>query len=142
MLISGLTSSEANERLRTYGFNELKEVGKISALQILMRQIRSNFVIYLLLIAAVISFFLGKTETSVVIAVVIILVVVTGFLQEYKAENSISALKKLLMPVSRVIRDGREQEVLSSEIVPGDLLVLRTGEKVPTRPRWCFSATA
>lgn len=127
----GLTSEEALKKLSEFGPNEIEEVNKVSPFRILFRQIKKNFVIYLLFITALISLFLGKPETATVIFAVIAVVIATGFIQEYKAENAISALKKLLMPTSRVVRDGREQEIPSSQIVPGDLLVLRSGDKIP-----------
>src|SRR3989344_8372545 len=117
----GLTEKEAKKRLDNSGFNELKEVLHVSLLKIFLRQIRNNFVIYLLFSAMIISFFVGKFVTAYTILAVIILVVSTGFFQEYKAEKAISALKKMIMPVSIVIRDGKEIEISSREIVPGDI---------------------
>src|SRR3989344_5585628 len=129
--LTGLTQEEAKGKLKEFGRNEIEEVNKVSAFQILFRQIRKNLVIYLLFVAAIISLFLGKIETSAVIFAVLVVVITTGFIQEYKAENAINDLKKLLMRFSRVIRDGLEQEVPSEELVPGDILILRTGEKIP-----------
>jgi Ca2+-transporting ATPase len=126
-----LTSKEATKRLKKYGFNELKELLHVSPLMILIRQIKSNFIIYLLFFAALLSFFVGKSVTGYAIFGVIIIVISVGFFQEYKAERAISALKRMIMPISIVIRDGREIEILSKEIVPGDIIVLRTGEKIP-----------
>lgn len=127
----GLTQKEVLEKLKTFGPNQIEEVNRASFLSILFRQVEKNFVIYLLFATALISIFLGKNETAAVIFAVLGVVIFTGFIQEYKAENAINALKKLLMPQSRVIRDGVEQEISSIDIVPGDLLVLRIGEKVP-----------
>ncbi|MEK6935791.1 MAG: cation-transporting P-type ATPase [Nanoarchaeota archaeon] len=127
----GLTSEEAGKLLETFGKNELKDIGKVSIFEILLRQIKKNFIIYLLAAAMIISFFVGKSVTAYTILGVIILVVFVGFIQEYKAEKSINALKKMLVPVSIVMRDGKETEIISEQIVPGDILVLRTGEKIP-----------
>ncbi len=129
--IKGLTEKEAKQNLSKYGFNEIKEIGKISPIQILVRQIKSNFMVYLLLVAMIISFFVGKDITGYVIFVVVLIVVLTGFIQEYKAERAIESLKKMIMPISIVIREGKEQEIPTKEIVPDDILVLRTGEKIP-----------
>lgn len=129
--ITGLSTQQAQEKLKEFGLNEIREVNKISPLKILFRQVRANFVIYLLTITTVFSFFLGKHVTAYVILGVIFIVVSTGFFQEYKAEKAISSLKKLITPISKVIRDRREQEIESSKIVPGDILVLRTGERIP-----------
>jgi len=127
----GLTKKEAEKRLKEYGFNELKEILHISPLKILLRQIKNNFVVYLLLAAMLISFFVGKSITAYTILAVIIIVISAGFFQEYRAEKAIAALKKMIMPVSIVIREGKEVEIPSKEIVPGDIVTLRTGEKIP-----------
>lgn len=127
----GLTESEASDRLRRYGYNEIREMHKVSAIKILLRQIKSNFIVYLLTVAVILSFIAGKNITAYVILFVIILVVFIGFVQEYKAEKSIKALKNMLTPVSIVMRNGKEKEISSREIVPGDIVILRTGEKIP-----------
>ena len=127
----GLSEKEAKERLAQFGHNEIQEVRRLSALRILFKQVRSNFIIYLLIVAAVLSFIVGKDVTSYTIILVIILVVGAGFFQEYKAEKAVAALKNMIMPISIVLREGREKEVLSRELVPEDILVLRTGERIP-----------
>ena len=127
----GLTEKEAKKRLEIYGFNEIKESLVISPIRILFRQVKKNFIIYLLFIAMILSFFVGKSITAYAILGVIFLVIFTGFIQEYRAERAIKSLKGMLTPVSIVIRDGKEKEVLSKEIVPGDIILLRNGEKIP-----------
>src|SRR3989344_3477935 len=127
----GLTEKEAKKRLEIYGFNEIKESLVISPIRILFRQVKKNFIIYLLFIAMILSFFVGKSITAYAILGVIFLVIFTGFIQEYRAERAIKSLKGMLTPVSIVIRDGKEKEVFSREIVPGDIILLRNGEKVP-----------
>jgi len=127
----GLTKREVEKRLEQHGLNEIKDISKTTLLKILLRQIKSNFVIYLLIVAMLISFFVGKSVTAYVILAVIVMVIIVGFVQEYRAEKAISALKGMLVPVSIVIRDGKEQEVQSVNIVPGDILLLRNGEKIP-----------
>ncbi len=127
----GLTSKEAKNKLNVTGFNEIKDLGKISGIKIFLRQIKSNFVIYLLFIAMTLSFIVGKKVTAYTILAVIFMVLVVGFFQEYRAEKAVQALKKMVMPVSIVIRDGKEQEISSKEIVPGDIVLLRIGEKIP-----------
>ena len=79
----------------------------------------------------IISFFVGKTFTAYTILAIILLIIIIGFIQEYKAEKAIESLKKMVMPVSIVIRDGIEKEIPSKEIVPRDILILRNGEKIP-----------
>ncbi|MFH1711086.1 MAG: cation-transporting P-type ATPase [Nanoarchaeota archaeon] len=127
----GLSKNEAAEKLKNYGFNEIKEVSLFSPLKIFLRQIKNNYIIYLLSIAVVISFFVGKSITAYAILAVILLLLTTGFVQEFRAEKAVKALKGILMPISIVIRDNEEIEIPSREIVPGDILVLRSGEKIP-----------
>ena len=127
----GLTSKEAEKKLASHGPNEIREVSSNTPLKIFFRQIKNNFIVYLLFGAMLLSFFVGKNLTAYTIMVVIILVVSVGFFQEYRAEKAVHSLKGMLMPVSIVIRDGKEKEIPSTEIVPGDLLVLRSGEKIP-----------
>ncbi len=127
----GLTTLEAQSQLKVFGSNEIKDVNKVSAVQILLRQIKSNFIVYLLFFAMLASFLVGKGITGYTILAVILIVVITGFIQEYKAEKAVEALKKMVMPISIVIRNGKELEIDSKDIVPGDILILRTGEKIP-----------
>ncbi|MFH0829558.1 MAG: cation-transporting P-type ATPase [Candidatus Aenigmatarchaeota archaeon] len=129
--VKGLTNEEAKARLKKYGFNEIRELFHISPLRILLKQVKKNFIIYLLLGAMLISFLVGKVITAYTIMGVITLVILVGFIQEYRAERAVKALKAMMMPVSVVIRDGREQDIPSREMVPGDVIVLRAGEKIP-----------
>ncbi len=131
MNLNGLTQEQAGQRLKEFGLNEIKALVKISPLQILLRQVKKNAIVYLLFAAMLISFFVGKEITGYVILAIIGIVILVGFIQEYKAEKAIKALKKMIMQISIVIRDGDEMEVPSQEIVPGDLVVLRVGEAVP-----------
>lgn len=128
---TGLTASEAATLLKKYGLNEIKNLHNVSPLGILFRQARKNFILYLLILAAVISFFVGEGVTGITVLIVAFLVVFIGFIQEYRAEKAIAALKGMIMPVSTVLRDGKEQEIPSRQIVPGDLIILRNGEKIP-----------
>ena len=131
MKYSGLTQKEAGKKLKEYGYNEIKELFHVSPLQILLRQIKKNFVVYLLFAAMLISFFVGEDITGYTILAVIFVVIFVGFIHEYKAERSINALKEMLVPFSVVIRDNMEQEIPSKEIIPGDIIILRMGEKIP-----------
>jgi P-type Ca2+ transporter type 2C len=131
MKYQGLTTKDAKELLDKYGLNEIVDVSKVTWKDILLRQIKSNFIVYLLIAATILSFLVGKSITAYTILAVIVLVVGAGFIQEYKAEKAVSALKKMITSTSLVIRNSKEQEILSSDIVPGDILILRTGEKIP-----------
>ncbi|MEM4625414.1 MAG: cation-transporting P-type ATPase [Candidatus Pacearchaeota archaeon] len=127
----GLSEREVKERREKYGFNEIRDSSKTSITKIILRQIKSNFVIYLLTFSMILSFIIGKYITAYVVLMVIIIVIGTGFIQEYKAEKAIQALKEMLMPVSIVIREGKEREIPSRELVPEDIIILRSGERVP-----------
>ena len=127
----GLSSIESKKKLEEYGFNEIKDVNKVSPLKILIRQIKSNFIIYLLLVAMILSFFVGKDITAYVLLFVILILIVTGFVQEFKAEKAVQALKNMITQTCIVLRDGKEKEISVKEIVPGDILILRNGEKIP-----------
>ena len=131
MSYTGLTTKEAKDNLQKYGYNEIVDVNKVTWLDVLYRQVKSNFMVYLLICAIILSFLVGKSTTAYTIIVVVVFVVGLGFIQEYKAEKAVAALKKMITQTSLVIRDSKEQEILSSEIVPGDILILRTGERVP-----------
>lgn len=114
---SGLTGVEARQRLEQYGPNKLVEEEKISKLKILLHQFTSPL-IYILLIAGVVTILLKEYIDSGVIFAVVILNAIIGYIQEYKAEESVRALKKMLVPKARVIRDGKEKEITSEELVP------------------------
>ncbi|MEM4181852.1 MAG: cation-transporting P-type ATPase [Candidatus Pacearchaeota archaeon] len=128
---SGLTKKEARILLEKYGYNELKEVNKKTPLKILFNQVKANFVIYLLIFAMILSFIVEKNLTGFVILGVIVIVITTGFIQEYRADKAIKALKEMILPATIVIRDGKEKEIPSKELVPGDIIILRSGEKIP-----------
>jgi P-type Ca2+ transporter type 2C len=127
----GLKQEEAEKILKRVGPNELKEINKISPLKIILNQIKKNSIIYLLVFAMILSFLVKKNLTAYTILLVIFVVVFVGFLQEYKAEKAIHALKEMIVSVSVVIRNGREQEISTKELVPGDIIILRNGEKIP-----------
>jgi len=131
MKFSGLSKEIVNERLLQYGANEIRSLLTVSVWKVLFRQISSNFIIYLLFAAMLISFFIGKLITSYTIGIVIVVVIGLGFFQEYRAEKAIKSLKTMIVPSSIVIRDGKEKEILTRELVPGDIVLLRAGEKVP-----------
>ncbi len=127
---TGLNSQEAQERLAKYGPNKLAEEEKLSRLQILLHQFKSPL-IYILLIAAAVTLLLKEYIDSGVILAVVLLNAVIGYLQEFKAEESVRALKNLLVAKARVIRDGHEKEIPGSELVPGDIVLLASGTRVP-----------
>ena len=126
----GLTATEAKERLQKFGPNKLAEAEKISPLKILFHQFKSPL-IYILLIAAVVTFFLQEYKDTGVIGAVLLLNAIIGFIQEYKAEKQVQALKKMVVAKARVLRDGKEVEIDGEEVVPGDIVLLASGGRVP-----------
>ncbi|MBD3249824.1 calcium-translocating P-type ATPase, SERCA-type [Candidatus Woesearchaeota archaeon] len=130
----GLTEKEAKQRLKKYGINELEKRRNISPIQIFIRQFAS-FIVIILLIAIVISLLLGERLDAIVISIIVVLNGLFGFVQEYKAEKAIEALRKLTALKAKVIRNGKEIEVDSKELVPGDIILLETGSKVPADAR-------
>ncbi|MFQ5585876.1 MAG: cation-translocating P-type ATPase [Thermodesulfobacteriota bacterium] len=130
----GLSEDEALQRLQQYGPNQLIEEEKISRIRILIHQFTSPL-IYILLIASVVTVFLHEYIDTGVILAVVILNAVIGYIQEFKAEESVRALKKMVVPTARVLRDGKEHEIKSEELVPGDIVLLASGVKVPADTR-------
>jgi Ca2+-transporting ATPase len=145
---NGLSSEEAKSRIIQYGFNELKEKKRRTALQMFLEEFKDIFI--LLLIAAtvfsvIIGYYelmrdpsLGFLETyadAITIGIIVVLVAIAGFVQEYRAEKAIEALKKLAAPRARVMRNGKETMILAREVVPGDILVLEAGDTVAADSR-------
>ncbi len=146
----GLSDSEAKIRIEKYGRNSVAIEKKISPIDIFVNQFKNTLVL-LLLLAAFVSLgisFLNPEEADVIDAILIFAIVIAnavfGFVQEYKAEKSIEALTKMAAPLATVIRDGKEKEVPSEEVVPGDILLLGEGDKVAADARLieCFSIYA
>ena len=125
----GLSPDEARARLETYGYNELSQSKGISPAIIFLRQF-ANLLMIILIIATVISFLLGEQADAWVILAVILACVLLGFFQEYRAEKAAAALEKMAAPHAIVRRDNREKEIPVRKVVPGDTLILRTGDKV------------
>jgi len=130
----GLTQAEAERRLQEFGYNELKERKRVTPLQIFLRQFKDIFVI-MLLIATAIEFLIGEFIDGGTIAAIVILNSVVGFVQEYRSEKAVEAMKKLTAPKARVLRDGGEVIVPAREVVPGDILLLEAGDRVPADGR-------
>jgi len=131
---AGLRSDEARSRLAQYGRNELVEKGKRSVLAMIFDQFR-DFMILILIAAAVVSGFLGEVADTIAILVIVLLNAVLGVSQEYRAEKAMEALKQMAAPVVRVLRDGGVSSIPGAEIVPGDLVLLEAGGIVPADMR-------
>ncbi|MEZ4861413.1 MAG: cation-translocating P-type ATPase [Caldilineaceae bacterium] len=130
----GLTGTEVKARLANYGANELTESGGRPRWQIFLEQMR-DFLTLILIAAALISLFLGDVVDAIVILAIVILNAALGYSQESKAEQSMAALKRLSVPTVRVRRDGAVREISARDLVPGDIVLLETGNVVPADGR-------
>ena len=137
--IRGLAAAEAEKRLQQYGPNELREKKKKTPLRMLLDQFR-DFMILVLIAAALISGLIGELSDTAAIVVIVALNAVIGFIQEYRAEKAMAALKKMAAPSATVVRDGLPEVVPASRLVPGDVVVLEAGAVVPADLRLIESA--
>lgn len=126
----GLTAQEAQKRKQRFGPNELIEKKKKSWVMILLDQFK-DFMILVLIGAAVISGIIGEPSDTIAILVIVILNAVIGFIQEYRAEKAMAALKQMAAPFALVKRDGQAQRLPAAELVPGDIVLLEAGNVVP-----------
>ncbi len=133
-LTRGLTPDEAARRLMEYGPNELQAVHRVSPWALLLEQFK-NVLILILLLAVGLSAMLGHSVEAVVIGIIVLFAVLLGFVQEYQAERAIEALRQMAAPTATVLRAGEEQDIAASELVPGDIILLGTGDKVPADAR-------
>lgn len=127
----GLTKNEAEKRLKIYGLNQLENKKRISPLKIFLSQF-NDFIIWVLLAATIISGVMGEKADAITILIIVIMNSVLGFIQEYKTEKSLEALKKLAAPAAKVLRDGRVEVINAEYIVPGDIVLLESGDRVPS----------
>ncbi len=131
----GLTTKQAKQLQEKYGKNEIQEGKKKSKLQLLLEQFTSP-IILLLILAAIVSLFVNHQQhqnyfDSILILIIVLASGIAGFIQDYKAEEAVEALKKLSTPTAKVIRNGKEIVISSSELVPGDIILLEGGDVVP-----------
>ena len=133
-LESGLSQKEAESRLTKYGHNELVEKGGRTPLKIFWEQITATMVL-ILIAAAVVAGFLGDLKNAIAISAIVILYAFRGFIQEYRAEQAIAALKKLSVPNVRVVRDGALKEISANMLMPGDIIQLEAGNVLPADVR-------
>ncbi len=127
---SGLTGAEAARRLAEHGPNELLAAHRIAPWKLLLQQFK-NVLIIILLVATVLSAFLGHAAEAIAIAVIVLFAVLLGFVQEYRAERAMEALRQMAAPVATVLRDGQEVDTPARDLVPGDVVVLRAGDTIP-----------
>ncbi|MGV8073777.1 MAG: cation-translocating P-type ATPase [Syntrophobacteraceae bacterium] len=131
---TGLTQEEALARLDRYGPNELQAGHRISPWVLFMDQFK-NVLIIILLVATALSAFLGHGVESIAIAVIVLFAVLLGFVQEYRSERAIEALRQMAAPTAAVVRDGNETKIAARDIVPGDVILIRPGDKIPADAR-------
>ena len=131
---NGLSSEEAKKRLEKNGYNELNKEKKLTGLKIFLSQFK-NALILLLVFAGILSLVLGEKIEAIAIFVIILLNAIMGFIQEYKAEKAVEALKKISAPEARVLRDGKEKKILAREVVIGDIIILEAGDIVAADSR-------
>jgi Ca2+-transporting ATPase len=130
----GLSNVEAEKRFQEFGPNQLPEQKRVSPLTLLISQF-SSFIVWTLIVAAFIAGFLGEWIDATAIGVIVILNAFLGFFQEYRAEKSLAALRKMATPFSKVIRGGELQTLSSEKIVPGDLILIEAGDRIPADGR-------
>jgi len=133
---SGLSGAEAARRLEVHGPNEIGTAARPSPWLLLLEQFK-NVLIVILLVATALSAFLGHELEAIAIAVIVVFAVILGFVQEYRAERAIEALREMAAPTATVLRDEMENEVPARELVPGDVVLLSAGDRVPADLRLC-----
>ena len=131
---TGLSQAEAQERLAQYGPNELQKEKRASPIKMFFEQF-TDILIIILLIATALSVAIGEIVDAIVIIAIVLATAMLGFVEEFRSEKAVEALKKMTAPTAMVLRDGKEVKVSASEIVPGDVILLYTGDKVPADAR-------
>ena len=130
----GLSKEEAVKRAEKYGSNRLEGGKEKSVFQMAFDQLK-DFMVIILMIAAVISIALGEALEGVIILAIVVLNTILGVYQENKASNALKALKEMASPHAKVLRDGQIVEVASSDVVPGDIAILEAGDYIPADMR-------
>lgn len=131
---AGLSEEEAERRLKEYGPNELTTKEGVSPLQIFLGQFKDIFVM-MLLFAIIVSVAIGELVDAATIATIVVLNAIVGFVQEYRSEKAMEAMKNLTAPKARVLRNGKELIIPSRDIVPGDIVLLEAGDRIPADAR-------
>jgi P-type Ca2+ transporter type 2C len=126
----GLTAAEASRRLEQHGYNQMEEQKRKPWWRMVLEQL-TDFMILVLIAASIISGVLGDITDTFIILAIIVLNTIIGFVQEYRAEKAMDALKKMSSPSSKVVRDGRTVTIPSTELVPGDKVLLEAGDIIP-----------
>ncbi len=133
---NGLKTTESSKRILKYGKNELVEEEKPSSVIRFLGQFK-DFLIMLLIVAAIAAAFIGDTTDAAVIFMVVVLNAVVGFIQEYRAEKAMEKLKGMSSTEAVVVRDGKKQEIAAAELTIGDVVVIEEGDSIPADIRIC-----
>ena len=133
-IYSGLDEKEVQKRFAESGPNELKASARVSPWVLFFSQFK-NILIQILLVATLLSAFLGHAVESIAIAVIVLFAVMLSFIQEYRAERAIEALRRMAAPTSNVVRNGKEKKIPARELVSGDVILLKAGDKIPADAR-------
>lgn len=129
-LFRGLTTQEAKKRIEKFGLNEITEKKRVSAIKILLQQF-NDFIIWVLIGATIISGLMGDVADAITIFVIVVINGLLGFIQEFKTEKSLDALKSLAAPTCKVLRDGNIKVINANELTIGDVVILEAGDRVP-----------
>ena len=130
----GLSNQEANNRLKKYGYNKIPEKQPLSGVKLFLSQF-ADPLIYILVIAAIVSLFLKAYSDAIIISIAVIINTIIGYIQENKASSALKELKKIIKQEATVLRDGRKIQILQENIVIGDILILNPGDKVAADAR-------
>jgi Ca2+-transporting ATPase len=130
----GLTQQEAQDRLRKFGANELAKEERASPITLFFAQFKNTLII-ILLVATILSALLGEIVDAVIISAIVLFCAVLGFVQEYRADQALNALKRMLAHTVTVLRDGIEARIPSRKLVPGDIMLLEAGDRIPADAR-------
>lgn len=128
--MDGLSSQEAARRIKKYGLNQIKKKKVISPFKIFLLQF-DDFIIWVLIGATIISGVMGEKADAITISIIVVMNAILGFIQEYKTERSLEALKELAAPTAKVIRSGKVQVINAEHVTIGDVIILESGDRVP-----------
>ncbi len=131
---NGLTAEDVKQRLTVYGPNELKKEKGKPAWRLFLGQF-TNVLMIILLFAIALSFAVHEVTDALIILAIVIASAILGFTQEYRSEKAVEALKKMAAPTAIVIRDGEETKIPAKDLVPGDIILLYTGDRIPADAR-------
>ena len=132
---SGISNSIALQRLSEYGKNEIEDKRKKTILQMVLHQL-TDFMILVLIVVAIVSGILGDLTDTIIILAIIVINAAVGFIQEYRSEKAMEALKNMAPSFARVVREGSTLEITATELVPGDVVLLEAGNIIPADIRF------